>query len=292
MPDKPEALHVDAGADGDTTSIHDAGRPSSISFVIPVYNEEDILRETVAGVEAGAASLGLTTYEIILCENGSTDRTRALADDLVAEMPHARVLYLDKPDYGAAMRAGFLAAQCQAIVNFDADYFDMDFVDRALELDADIVVAAKQILGSHDARVLSRRVVSRCFGWMVQRLLGVSVRETHGIKMFRRASIAPIVPQVISTKDLFDTELLAYAEHTNLVIAELPIHTKEIRHSRSGIIRRIPRTVLGLVRLRRRIRRYLAAQASAPSRRLPRADQSDAYSVPTPAPAGREEESG
>ena len=53
-----------------------------------------------------------------------------------------------------------------------------------------------------------------------------------------------------STKDLFDTELLARAEWGGLTIRELPIRTVEMRHSRSGILRRVPRTIWGLVQIR------------------------------------------
>ena len=235
-------------------------RSRSLSVVIPAYNEEEILEATVAHVIEGAERLDLEFFELVICENGSTDRTAALALELADTHPQVRVLALDEADYGAAMRAGFLAARGDVIANFDADYYDMEFLAQALRVDGDIVVAAKGVLGSHDTRIFARRLVSRSFGWFVRSMLGVKVTETHGMKLFHKDAIADLLPQIRATKDLFDTELLARSEWGGLEIRELPIKTEEIRHSRSGIIRRIPRTVWGLVRMRVRLREAHSAR--------------------------------
>ena len=239
-----------------TTQVkaHASSYPSpearSVSVVIPCYNEEDLVEHTTLAVVQGLRDLDLDFFEVILSENGSRDQTRTIALRLAGEIEEVRTITSDQADYGAAMRAGFWAARGDVIVNFDADYYDLDFLRNAIRQDADIVVAAKHILGSHDARVVSRRVISRAFGFFVRGLLGVTIEETHGMKLFRRDSIAALLPQVRSTKDIFDTELIVRSEWAGLRIAALPISTVETRHSRSGIVRRIPRTIFGLLRLR------------------------------------------
>jgi glycosyltransferase involved in cell wall biosynthesis len=235
-------------------------RARSVSVVIPVHNEEEILRETVDQVATGLRRLPLDWFEVILCENGSSDRTHEIARELRRDYPEVRVLWLPMPDYGAAMKAGFFAAEGEVVVNFDADYYDMDFLASALRVEGDIVVAAKSIVGSHDSRVVTRRIVSRGFGAFVRSLLSLRVTETHGMKLFHASAIAHLIGAVESTKDLFDTELLARAEWSGLRIRELPIHTEELRHSRSGIVRRIPRTMWGLVKMRVRLRREHATR--------------------------------
>ena len=235
-------------------------RSRSVSVVIPAYNEEEILHSTVVHVLEGLEGLDLDFSEVILCENGSSDGTLALARELAAEHDQVRVTVIDRPDYGAAMKTGFLLARGDAIVNFDADYYDMEFLSDALRVDGDIVVAAKNVFGSNDARVLSRRIISRSFGWLVRSILDVRVAETHGMKLFHKHAIESILPSVRSTKDLFDTELLARSEWGGLAIRELPVETKELRHSRSGILRRIPRTMWGLVRMRLKLRKAHAAR--------------------------------
>jgi hypothetical protein len=126
----------------------------------------------------------------------------------------------------------------------------MDFVQRALDLDADIVVAAKSLKDSEDTRAFLRRLASRTFGWFVRTTLKLRVAETHGMKLYHRKPTQHLALAVISTKDLFDTELIARAEWQGLAIEALPIRTVEMRHSRSGILRRVPRTIWGLTRIR------------------------------------------
>lgn len=238
----------------------------ALSVVIPVYNEQDILAGTIATVVDALQDLAaVDRLEVVVAENGSTDGTRALARRLAAQHDELRLLESDTADYGAAMRDGIRAASGDVIVSFDADYYDVEFVRHALETDADIVVAAKGMDGSVDTRALLRRVVSRRFSWFVRRLLHVRITETHGMKLYRRAAIAAIVPEVHATKDLFDTELLARAEWSGLSIAELPITTEEMRAPRSSILRRIPRTVWGLMKLRLRTRRQWRPTATGSS---------------------------
>jgi glycosyltransferase involved in cell wall biosynthesis len=224
----------------------------SISIVVPTHNEDEILRDTTRRVHAGLEELGLHQYEIILSENGSKDRTRDIARELAREIQHVRVLVSDVADYGAAMRAGFLTASGDFIVNFDTDYYDLDFLRRALPSDDDVVIASKVLPGSRDMRRITRRIISRGFGWLVRHLLGLQVRETHGIKLFRRSAIADLIPEVGSTHELFDTELVARAEWAGLKIREVPVRIEEVRHPRTAIVGRIPRTLVELVRLRLR----------------------------------------
>lgn len=244
-----------------TSASAAGGTEVSLSVVIPAYNEQDILAKTVAAVVGAFRNTdAVGSFEVIVSENGSKDETRALARALAADYDEVILLESDVADYGAAMRAGFRASGGDYIVNFDADYYDFEFLRRALNVEADIVVAAKGITGSKDARVVLRRVVSRIFTLFVRRLLDLHTAETHGMKVFRRAAIQPFLPEIGATKDLFDTELVARAEWSGLRIAELPITTQEMRHSRSGIIRRIPRTMWGLVRMRYRLRREYRAR--------------------------------
>jgi glycosyltransferase involved in cell wall biosynthesis len=249
--------NVDRASDPPSPAAFEPGG-GSVSIVIPVHNEETILRETVEHIVGGLRRTHLESFEIILSENGSADATRRIADELAREVPEVGVIVLERPDYGAALKAGFVAARGRFIVNFDADYFDLNFLAKAMSTDADIVIAAKGLLGSHDTRVLTRRVISRGFGWIVRHLLGVHVMETHGMKLFRRDAVSSLVSDVQSTQDLFDTELIARAEWAGLRIAQVPIRTEELRHSRTGILRRVPRTIWGLVKMRRRLRELRA----------------------------------
>jgi hypothetical protein len=74
------------------------------------------------------------------------------------------------------------------------------------------------------------------------------------MKGFRRKLVDDLAPQVVSTKDLFDTELVIRAERAGYEIVEVPVVVEEIRSAKSSLIKRAPRTVAGLIRMRRLLR--------------------------------------
>jgi len=219
----------------------------AISIVIPVHNEagfiEGALPRLIEDLEPVQAS-----YEVIIAENGSTDATAESAAAFALEEPRVRVLRLPTPDYGAAMRSGFQEARGQWVVNFDIDYFSGEFLTTALALgdEADVVLASKRAAGADDRRSAFRRMATWGFNLVLRVLFGSRVTDTHGMKLVRRAVVEDIVPAVISTKDLFDTELVIRAERAGYRIAEVPAIVEELREARSSFASRIPRTLRGL----------------------------------------------
>ncbi|MDP2210714.1 MAG: glycosyltransferase family 2 protein [Candidatus Aquicultor sp.] len=221
------------------------------SIIIPIHNEESFLAGALAELQAGLAETGVA-YELLLCENGSTDKTRELAFSLAEEEPHTRLLTSDLPDYGGAMKMGVLAANGPHIIVFDIDYSSVDFMNEALALleDYDVVLASKLAPDTEDKRGLARQTITRGFSLVLKILFNTKLSDTHGMKAFRRKKIEPLVLQSRMSKDLFDTELILRAERNGLRIKEIPVVIEEKRAARSSILKRIPRTVFGLLRLR------------------------------------------
>ena len=230
-----------------------------LSVVFPAHNEAPYLEASVGEVLDGLRERGREA-EVVIVENGSTDGTKAVAEQLQRELPAVRSLSLDVPDYGAALRAGFLAARGDIVVNFDVDYYDLDFLAEAVaRLEApggpDIVVGSKRSAGAVDTRGWARKLVTAVFTTILRRGFGLKVSDTHGMKAMRRAPLVPLAEACRLTTDLFDTELVLRAERAGFTTAEIPVVTKETRPARSSMARRIPRTAVGLVRLRRALGR-------------------------------------
>jgi hypothetical protein len=70
------------------------------------------------------------------------------------------------------------------------------------------------------------------------------------MKAFRRELVDALAPQVVSRQDLFDTELVVRAERAGYRIEEVPVVVEEMRVARSSLVKRAPRTVIGLFRIR------------------------------------------
>ncbi len=227
---------------------------AELSIVMPAHNEEDLLDKAVHAVVDGLRDRSLP-FEVIIAENGSSDRTAAIADALAEDVDEVRFLSAPEADYGRALRGGFLAATGTVVVNFDVDYTDLDFLDAAVAaVTADagpvIVVGSKRGAGAQDERAIPRRLVTAVFSLVLRYGFRLRVSDTHGMKAMRRLPLLPLVAACRFGTDLFDTELVLRAERAGLPTAELPVTVEELRPSRTPIARRIPRTLAGLVRLR------------------------------------------
>ena len=227
----------------------------TMTLVIPVYNEAGFLEGALAALYEELEQVD-AAVDVILAENGSTDGTAELGRRLGETYPNLSVLELPEPDYGGAMRAGFLAATGDWVFNSDIDYFSGPFMAKVVTLakDADIVLASKRDPESEDRRSPVRRLATWTFNQVLRLLLGSKVSDTHGIKALRREVIADVGRDVISRQDLFDTELVIRAEKKGWRIKELPIVVEEQREAKSSLLKRIPRTLKGVWRIRQALR--------------------------------------
>ena len=228
-----------------------------ISVVMPAFNEAEFLEAALRDIVAGLAARRLEA-EILVVENGSTDGTSALAERLAGELPGVRALSLPRADYGAALKAGFLAARGDVVANFDVDYYDLGFLDATLALLSEdgpvIVVGSKRLEGADDQRAWPRRLITSVFGVVLRRCFGLGVSDTHGMKVMRRPPLVEVVERCRFGTDLFDTELVLRAERAGLSVTEVPVSVRESRPSRTSIVRRAVRSVRGLVQLRLALR--------------------------------------
>ncbi len=225
-----------------------------VTVVLPAHNEAGLLEEAVAEVAEGLRSRGLS-FEVLVVENGSTDDTAAIARRLAGEVNELRCLSLAQADYGRALRAGLLSAEGEVVVNFDVDWCDLGFLDRAVPLvrapdGPAVVVGSKRTAGSTDTRSRRRRLVTAGFATLLRYGFRLSVSDTHGVKAMRRAPLVPLAEQCRFGQDLFDTELILRVERAGLGSAEIPVEVVERRPARSTMLSRIPRTLKGLGRLR------------------------------------------
>lgn len=227
-----------------------------ISVVLPAYNESETLPTTVADVHEFLAARN-EDFQIVIVENGSTDDTREVARGLFETYPEVDYFHQLYADYGNALRIGFEHSKGDVVVNFDVDFYDFDFLERAVTLIREtqhnrpsIVVGSKRAVGARDERTVLRRFATLVFSTLLRVGFGLGVTDTHGIKAFHRASVAPLVADCHFGIDLFDTEVILRCERAGLVVNEIPVTVKESRPARSPLLSRIPRTLSGLAKMR------------------------------------------
>jgi glycosyltransferase involved in cell wall biosynthesis len=223
----------------------------SISVVFPIYNEEAILEQglrTLAGFLEGS---GLSTFEVLVIESGSTDGSARIADRLAEQLSRVRVIHEGRRNgFGAAIQLGYRAAKMDWIWLMTPDLpFAPETLYAALALPLDQYDAVLSYR-MNESRHPLRRVQSLVFNQSVKLLFGLRVRSVNGaFKLIRRRLVEDV--EFHSRGWTFDTELVWTLQKLGARVAEVPISLIERTGGSSKIGLTTPFLVAGeLVRLR------------------------------------------
>ena len=228
--------------------VRGTGRVAELSFFFPAHNEEANL-EALVDEAMGALPALAEKFEIIAVDDGSKDRTPALADDLAKRHPDVfRVVHHPTNlGYGAALRSGFRAARFDLVTFIDGDrQFKVADVGRLTErlagADApDVVVGYR--LKRADPPI--RRWYAHIYRLSNRIFFGVRVRDIDcACKLFKREALTPI--RVSSGGAFFTAELLIKLRFAGRRIGEVGVpHYPRTAGSPTGAK---PRVVLRAVR--------------------------------------------
>lgn len=233
-----------------------------ISIVIPIYNEEAILHAAVVDLRERLRPLGWT-YEIILAENGSRDRTIAIGQELATKYGSAgdgqvKIISMGEPNYGKALKQGILLSRGELVICDEIDLCDVDFHRRAVDIlesgEADLVIGSKLAAGAEDDRPAIRHVASIAYSSMLKILLGFRGTDTHGLKAFRRVALLDIVRSCLVDKDVFASELVIRADRGGVRTKEIPVRVMEKRPPSINLFKRVPNVMKSVAKLTYAIR--------------------------------------
>ena len=229
-----------------------------VSIVIPVYNEEGILRGSVLELEEKLRRFGWS-YELLLCENGSRDRTIEIGRELEVEHPHVRMLSVGQPNYGLALKQGILEARGTYVISDEIDLLDTEFYARAIALlersDTDLVVGSKAMVGSNDQRPLFRRTATRVYNGMLRVVCRFPGTDTHGLKAFRREALLETARRCVLDRDVFASEFVIRAHREGKKVVEIPFAVREKRPPSINLLKRVPHVVKSVAKLAISVRR-------------------------------------
>lgn len=230
-----------------------------LSVVIPVYNEEGILRGSVLELIEKLRPFR-TTFEVLVCENGSRDRTVEIGKELEAEHPEVRLVQCGQPNYGLAMKTGILAARGDIVVCDEIDLIDTEFYARALALlertDTDLVVGSKAMVGSNDQRPLFRRAATRVYNGMLRAVCQYRGTDTHGLKAFKREVLLETARRCRLDKDVFASEFVIRAHREQKKVVEIPFAVREKRPPSIRLLTRVPHVLKSVAKLAISVRKH------------------------------------
>ena len=199
----------------------------TISYLVPIYNEERVLASTASAiVERLVAHPG---SELIMVENGSTDSSPVLVEELARDLkgPGVDVIAAHSAKgYGNAMRHGIDLARGDLLVITAADLpFGFSDIDHALALDPRpvLIIGSKAHPDSKVANPLTRRVMSRAFWLLRWAVIGLRVGDSQGTILVDRTLAQRIRPHLTAGGFFFSTELIAIARRMGVSPVEVPV---------------------------------------------------------------------
>jgi glycosyltransferase involved in cell wall biosynthesis len=238
--------------------VNPASEAPHVSIIIPVYNEEGILRGSVLELKEKLARFGWS-YELLLCENGSRDRTVEIGKELEAEHAQVRMLSVGSPNYGLAMKFGISEARGRYVICDEIDLLDTEFYARAMALlersDTDLVVGSKAMVGSNDQRPLFRRAATRVYNGLLRAVCRYPGTDTHGLKAFRREALLETARRCRLDRDVFASEFVIRAHREGKKVVEIPFAVREKRPPSIRLVTRVPHVLSSVAKLAISVRR-------------------------------------
>lgn len=196
-----------------------------LSVFLPAYNEAASIAKTVKNVTDNL-NKNVSTWELIIVNDGSKDKTGAIADKLAAKDKRISVIH-HHPNrgYGAALKSGLYACRYPWIAFIDSDgQFDFSEIDRFLDTqkqtDADLVI------GYYLGRKVSFFRKLNTFAWqvIVRLLFGLSVRDIDcGFKLISKKVLDKIEPLQSERGAFISSEFLIKAQKARFKIVEIGV---------------------------------------------------------------------
>lgn len=231
-----------------------------LSIIIPAYNEEKRITDTLVSF-SNYLQMHPLTYEIIVVDDGSTDKTVRVIQSLQLTVPHIRILQLPKNmGKGAAVREGMLSATGSIRLFSDADgatpIHELGKVlQPILSGEAEIAIGSRYLEGSDVQKKQPRyRVIwSRLVNRLMQRILLPGIVDPHcGFKAFTASAAETLFRQSTINQWSFDLEILALAKRMGMSIKEIPV--KWIHDERSkGRISQLPTEIKNVYRIKKHL---------------------------------------
>ena len=227
-----------------------------LSIVIPAYNEETRLPDTLNKV---SAFLGTQSYssEVLIVDNNSTDKTEEIIKDYCSRYPNMQGLFEKEPGKGAAVRCGMLQAKGEFAFMCDADLSMpieelINFLPPKLE-GIDIAIASREAPGAiryHEPHF--RHLGGRLMNWLIQLFILPGLNDTQcGFKCFTTETAKDLFKHQTLPGWSFDIELLYIARKRGYKVLEIPVPWYYQQESKVNAVRDALQILMDIQTIRR-----------------------------------------
>lgn len=226
------------------------GKPVGLSVFFPAYNDGGTVASLVIRAVQVARSL-TPNYEVIVVDDGSTDSTSIIADELVRIYPTVRVVHHPtNQGYGGALRTGFASATKEVVFYTDGDAqydpAEMALLWRRMVPGVDLVNGYK--ISRSDP--LHRIIIGRAYHYLVKVLFGLRVRDVDcDFRMMRRSIFERV--RLEKSSGVICLEMMKKIQDAGFALAEVPVHHYHRAYGKSQFFnfRRVVRTGIDVLKL-------------------------------------------
>ena len=229
---------------------------ATVDAVIPVYNEEHVLEQSVTTLHAFLAEHLPHDWRIVIADNASTDKTLDVAKALKQRFERVDYVHLDQKGRGRALRATWLGSRADVVsymdVDLSSDINAYPALIRAITDEGyDLSTGSRLARGAHTTRSFKREAISRTYNLMIKAVMWTRFSDAQcGFKAISRRAADVLVPLVKNNEWFFDTELLVLAEKKGYRIKDIPVKWVEDPDTRVKLAKTISEDMKGLWRLR------------------------------------------
>lgn len=237
----------------------------TISFVIPVYNEEKRLKKAFKALKNLKLPRGLKLNEVIFVNDGSTDKTVGiLKKNIPSVFPISPISlispkiisYSQNKGKGYAVKQGMLASKADYTLFFDADIStplsEINKFMPYIKNDIDVIIGTRK---NGESTVIKhqpffREILGRGFTLITQKFLGLNVTDfTCGFKAFSKQAKEKIFSKSKINSWGYDAEIIFLAQKNNLTIAEKAVTWSNDEQTKVKLHKAIPQTLFDLIKI-------------------------------------------
>jgi putative flippase GtrA len=228
-----------------------------LDVVIPVYNEQAALADSVHRLHSHLREQFPFPARITIADNASVDDTLRVAEELAAELSAVRVVRLEEKGRGRALHAAWSTSDAPVLAYMDVDLSTdlaalAPLVAPLISGHSDLAIGTRLGRGARVVRGPKREIISRCYNLILKSTLAAGFSDAQcGFKAVRADVAQRLLPHITDTGWFFDTELLVLAERTGLRIHEVPVDWVDDTDSRVDIVSTATADLKGIARLLR-----------------------------------------
>jgi glycosyltransferase involved in cell wall biosynthesis len=226
-----------------------------VEIVVPVYNEEHVLADSVRRLHTFLRESFPFSWRIVIADNASTDGTLEVARRLEYELSNVAVLHLSEKGRGRALRAAWSATDAEVACYMDVDLSTdlralLPLVAPLLSGHSELAIGTRLASGSRVDRGPKREFISRSYNLILRAALRARFSDAQcGFKAARTDVLRELLPDIRDQAWFFDTELLVLAQRRGFRVHEVPVDWVDDPDSRVAIVPTAVEDLRGVARL-------------------------------------------